>query len=141
MAFTREQDTHGWHLATGRRLALDRAAARVSRGLAREATPEAGVIADGLSEDVIAAFKVLPGQQGLKLWAPPDAGRPAWSVALNPDDRLFIASVFKGFVLAECLRLEEASFDPRATTPLADQRTSGAALPHREPNPCRIMRA
>ena len=102
------------------------AAARVPRVLAQEATPAAGVIEDGLSEDglseeVIAAFKVLPGQKGLKLWAPPDAGRPAWSAELNPDDRGFIASVFKGFVLAECLRLEEESLDPRGTTPLADQ--------------------
>ena len=62
------------------------------------------MVQDGLSEEIIETFKGLPGQQGLKLWAPPDAGRAAWSVEVNPDERLFIASVFKGFVLAECLR-------------------------------------
>ena len=74
-----------------------------------------------MSEEIIEVFKGLPGQQGVMLWAPPDAGRPAWSVELNSDDRLFIASAFKGFVLAECLRLEEESLDPRSKTPLAGQ--------------------
>jgi beta-lactamase class A len=97
------------------------AASLVPRVLAQEATPAAGLVQDGLSEEIIEAFKVLPGQQGLMVWAPPDAGRPAWSVELNPDDRLFIASVFKGFVLAECLRLEEESLDTRGDTPLAAQ--------------------
>ncbi|MDQ3694870.1 MAG: serine hydrolase [Chloroflexota bacterium] len=93
----------------------------VPRVLAQETTPAAEVNRDGLSEEIVEAFTVLPGQKGLRLWAPPDAGRPEWSAALNPDDRLFIASVFKGFVLAECLRREEDALDPRGTTPLAGQ--------------------
>lgn len=97
------------------------AAAGMPRVLAQEATPPAGAIPDGLSEEVIAAFKGLPGQKGLKLWAPPDAGRPAWTAEQNPDDRFFIASAFKGFVLAECLRLEEEALDPLSETPLAAQ--------------------
>lgn len=88
--------------------------------LAQEAAP-ADAVQDGLSEEIIEAFKGLPGQQGVKLWAPPDAGRAAWSVEVNPDERLFIASVFKGFVLAECLRLEEESLDPQSATPLGTQ--------------------
>ncbi|MBA2518732.1 MAG: serine hydrolase, partial [Chloroflexia bacterium] len=94
---------------------------------AQEATPEANQdgaedqAQDGLSQEVVEAFRVLPGQKGLKLWAPPDAGRPEWSVWHDPDEQLFIASAFKGFVLAECLRLEEAALDPRSDTPLAVQ--------------------
>jgi hypothetical protein len=97
------------------------AASRASRVLAQEATPTAGQGQDGLSEEITEALKGLPGQKGIMFWAPPDAGRPAWSVELNPDDRLFIASVFKGFALAECLRLEEESLEARSDTPLARQ--------------------
>ena len=103
------------------------AAGLASPILAQEATPVADQnlvppgIEDGLSQEVVAAFQRLPGQKGLKLWAPPDAGRPEWSAALNPDSWLFIASAFKGFALAECLRLEEESLDPLSATPLAAQ--------------------
>jgi len=97
--------------------------------LAQEATPVAtqgqdqnqNQNQDGLSQEVIEAFKVLPGQKALKLWAPADAGRPDWSATLNPDSWMFIASAFKGTVLAECLRLEEESLDPLSDTPLAAQ--------------------
>jgi beta-lactamase class A len=76
---------------------------------------------DGLSQEVVEAFNTLPGQKGLKLWAPADAGRPEWSAEIEPDRELFIASAFKAFVLAETLRLEEESLDPRGETPLARQ--------------------
>ena len=78
---------------------------------AQDATPtvpldaNVGADQDGLSQEIIEAFKVLPGQKALKLWAPADAGRPEWSATLNPDSRLFIASAFKATALAECLRL------------------------------------
>lgn len=97
------------------------AAALGRRALAQEATPAAGLIQDGLSQEIVESFSVLPGQKALRIWAPPDAGRPAWSAEHNPDDQLFIASAFKGFVLAECLRLEEESLDPKDSIPLADQ--------------------
>ena len=96
-------------------------------GAAQEATPVASQdpgrsqTQDGLSQEVVGAFKVLPGQQAMKLWAPADAGRPEWSAALNPGSQIFIASAFKAFVLAECLRLEEEALDPRGDTPLASQ--------------------
>lgn len=76
---------------------------------------------DGLSQEIIEAFRVLPGQPGLQLWAPPDAGRPAWSAEVNPDQQFFIASAFKGFVLAEYLRQAEDALDPHSKTPLAAQ--------------------
>ena len=97
------------------------AAPGMPRVMAQEGTTTADAVPDGLSQEVIEAFKGLPGQKGLKLWAPPDAGRPAWSAEHNPDDRFFIASAFKGFVLAECLRLEEEALDPLSETPLAAQ--------------------
>jgi len=103
------------------------AASFAPSAVSQEATPDANQdrdqyhTPDGLSQEIVEAFKVLPGEKGLKLWAPADAGRPEWSAALNPDSLHFIASVFKGFVLAECLRLEEESLDPRGDTSLAAQ--------------------
>ncbi len=91
------------------------------RTLAQEATPAADQALDGLSAAILEAYKGLPGQQGLMFLAPPDAGRPAWSLTLNADDRFFIASVFKALALAECLRQEEAQLDPASETPLAAQ--------------------
>ncbi len=89
--------------------------------LAQDATPGTEQALDGLSAAILEAFKGLPGQQGLMFLAPPDAGRPAWSLELNADDRFFIASVFKAFALAECLRQEEALLDPASDVPLAAQ--------------------
>ena len=93
------------------------------RARAQESTPVAGPgpDQDGLSQELVEAFKVLPGQKGLKLGAPADAGRPEWSAEIEPSGDFFIASVFKGFVLAETLRLEEESLDPRGDLPLAAQ--------------------
>jgi beta-lactamase class A len=91
--------------------------------LAQSATPVADhdQALDGLSAAILEAYKGLPGQQGLMFLAPPDAGRPAWSLELNADNRFFIASVFKAFALAECLRQEEAQLDPASATPLGIQ--------------------
>ena len=71
---------------------------------AQDATPVADEAMDGLSAAILEAYKGLPGHQGITVLAPPDAGQPAWSVEHNADDRFFIASVFKAFALAECLR-------------------------------------
>lgn len=49
---------------------------------------------DGLSADIIEVFQTLPGTKGLKLWAPPDAGRPAWEATLNAEHQFFVASAF-----------------------------------------------
>ncbi len=99
-----------------------------SPALAQEATPiVAPPITDGLSAAVIEEFQRLPGQKGLRFWAPPDAGRPAWSAEIDPGQRLFIASAFKGFVLAECLRQLEADIDPKSSTPPEAQFAAGLA--------------
>ena len=76
---------------------------------------------DGLSVEIIEAVSALPGTKALTLWAPPDAGRPAWSATLNAESLLFIASAFKTFVLVEYLRQLEDALDPISATPLADQ--------------------
>jgi beta-lactamase class A len=117
-------------LRAGATVASTFGAAAVGRSaLAQDVIPVAGPSQDGLSQEIIESFSVLPGQKALRLWAPPDAGRPAWSAEHNPDDQLFIASAFKGFVLAECLRLEEESLDPRSSVPLSDQLAARLAQP------------
>ena len=93
---------------------------------AQVATPVAETIGeepaqDGLAIEVIELLDALPGTKALKFWAPPDAGRPAWSATLQPDRELVIASAFKVFVLAEYFRQTEESFDPTAETPLGVQ--------------------
>ena len=76
---------------------------------------------DGLSVEVIELFDALPGTKALAFWAPPDAGRPAWSASSQGDRQLVIASAFKGFVLAEYLRQAENGLDPTSSTPLFAQ--------------------
>ena len=99
----------------------------LDRVLAQEATPvttttiEDELAQDGLAVEVLTAFKSLPGTKSLKFWAPPDAGRPAWSAAFDADRELVIASAFKVFVLAEYLRQAEETLDPMAAAPLAVQ--------------------
>jgi beta-lactamase class A len=95
----------------------------LDRVLAQNATPVPTTIGeelmqDGLSVEVIELFDALPGTKALKVWAPPDAGRPAWSAVVDADRELVIASAFKVFVLAEYLRQAEAMLDPAASTPL-----------------------
>jgi beta-lactamase class A len=99
----------------------------LNRVLAQDATPVTTnpigeeLTQDGLAVEVIELFDSLPGTKALKVWAPPDAGRPGWSTAVNADRELVIASAFKVFVLAEYLHQAEAALDPAAPTPLAVQ--------------------
>src|SRR5215210_6553026 len=98
----------------------------LNRVLAQDATPVSTTIGeeltqDGLAVEVIELFDALPGTKALKVWAPPDAGRPGWSAVVDADRELVIASAFKAFVLAEYLRQAEATLDPTASTPLAVQ--------------------
>jgi beta-lactamase class A len=82
---------------------------------AQEATPVSDpTVTDSLSVEILQTFRMLPGTHDLKVWAPAMAGGPEWSVAQNPDEQMFIASAFKGFVLAEALRQVEAAADPAA---------------------------
>lgn len=93
---------------------------------AQAATPISdAAITDGLSVEILQAFRDVPGTLGLKLWAPEDAGRPAWSVEHNANEKLFIASAFKGFVLAEALRQVEEGVDSSSSTPPEAQIAAG----------------
>jgi beta-lactamase class A len=109
--------------AGGIGLAASLAGTGLAPAQAQEATPTANAdsVQDSLSAEIIEAVSPLPGTVALKLWAPPDAGRPAWSASLNADRLVFIASAFKGFVLAEVLRQAEGALDPRSATPLTAQ--------------------
>lgn len=111
--------------ASGLGIAAGLGGSPLSPVLAQEATPTAAIAAapaeDGLSVDVIELFDALPGTKGIKFWAPPDAGRPAWSATHHADRELVIASAFKVFVLAEYLRQAEETLDPTASAPLEVQ--------------------
>ena len=96
---------------------------------AQDATPTTTIAEttaqDGLSVEVIELFRSLPGTKGVKFWAPPDAGRPAWSATLEADRELVIASAFKPFVLTEYLRQAEETVDSTASEPIAAQLEEG----------------
>ena len=52
----------------------------------------------------LALFDGLPGTLGMRVYAPPANGDTGLDVSRNAGQQLFIASAFKGFVLAETLR-------------------------------------
>jgi beta-lactamase class A len=53
---------------------------------------------------VLANFEGLPGKQAVKIWAPAANGRPEFLVAQNADQKLFVGSAIKAFVLCERMR-------------------------------------
>lgn len=59
-------------------------------------------------EDIVQRFLSLPGEKAVKIFAPAAAGKPAYSVELNSNTTLFVASAFKTFVLGEALRLADS---------------------------------
>jgi beta-lactamase class A len=61
-----------------------------------------------LAADVIAPFRTLPGQKGIKFWSPGTRRKREFLATLNPEGRLFCASSFKAFVLCEILRQLDA---------------------------------
>lgn len=61
----------------------------------------------GVGRAIVDEFNRLPGTKGLKIWAPADRGRE-FTVSIEPEQALFCASSFKGFVLAKYLRQVEA---------------------------------
>src|ERR687891_27061 len=61
-----------------------------------------------LAHRIVAEFRRLPGRKGLKILAPAGDDAREFEVAIRPQDALFVASAFKGFVLAEYLRQVEA---------------------------------
>jgi beta-lactamase class A len=61
-----------------------------------------------LARRIVAEFRRLPGRKGLKILAPAVDDAREFEVAIRPHDALFVASAFKGFVLAEYLRQVDA---------------------------------
>jgi beta-lactamase class A len=107
--------------AGGLTMAASLAAAPHERAVAQAPGLDLAPNQDGLSADIIEIFQSLPGTKGLKLWAPPEAGRPAWQATLNAEQEFFIASAFKAFVLAAYLLQAEDDLDPADAAPLRDQ--------------------
>lgn len=61
----------------GLAMATSLGAAPFERVAAQETDLKLDPNQDGLSAEIIEIFKTMPGTKALKLWAPPDAGRPA----------------------------------------------------------------
>jgi beta-lactamase class A len=61
-----------------------------------------------LAHRIVAEVRRLPGRKGLKILAPAVDDAREFEVAIGPRNALFVASAFKGFVLAEYLRQVEA---------------------------------
>ena len=60
-------------------------------------------------EQIVARFSQLPGDKGMKIFAPDAKGKKAFVAQLNSNQRLFAASSIKTFVLCEALRQAEAA--------------------------------
>jgi beta-lactamase class A len=65
--------------------------------------------ASGIAGQIKAMFSNLPGTCTLRIWAPAAAGAQEFSVGIHPDKRVFVASAFKGIVLAARLNTLDSS--------------------------------
>jgi len=61
------------------------------------------------SNDIVGLFDDLPGDKGIKIFAPAVSGKPQFLLELNSSKRLFVGSAIKTFILAEALRQAEAT--------------------------------
>lgn len=61
------------------------------------------------SREILAQFKDVPGEIGIKIHAPAVHGRPELLVESNASKRMFIGSAFKSFVLCEALRQADSA--------------------------------
>lgn len=61
----------------------------------------------GSRSGIAKLFDGLPGDLGLKIYAPSQRGRPGFSMQMNPGKVLFAASAIKTFALCEALRQAE----------------------------------
>jgi beta-lactamase class A len=59
---------------------------------------------DDLSRKVLALFEPLPGKTSLLVWSPAAGNAPELTIRQHPDERMFVGSAFKAFVLCERLR-------------------------------------
>jgi beta-lactamase class A len=72
-----------------------------------------------LAAEIVALFAPLPGSKSIKIVAPAIGNRRAFAAELDPGLPLFCASSFKGYVLGEALRQNEASNGDITKTMLA----------------------
>ena len=71
-----------------------------------------------LATEIVGLFEPLPGTKSIKILAPATHNRREFASELNPGLPLFCASSFKGYVLCEALRHNEASNGDLARTEL-----------------------
>ena len=87
-----------------RRTFLAAAATASVAALPMTARPAQAECEPGYAEEIIRLFDRLPGDKGIKIFAPGREGRRDLLVDLNPHKRLFVASTIKTFILCERLR-------------------------------------
>ena len=71
-----------------------------------------------LAAEIVSLFKPLPGSKSIKILAPAIPNRREFAAELDPGLPLFCASSFKGYVLGEALRQNEALNGDLAKTQL-----------------------
>jgi hypothetical protein len=90
-------------MSHSRRAFIKAAAATVGTApLALAATPMIGE--EMTPEEVICLFDHLPGEKGIKIFAPAANGKAEFLAQWNASTRMFVASAIKTFVLCEALR-------------------------------------
>jgi beta-lactamase class A len=75
-----------------------------SAGLLLQSASARGQTNSDIVAQVKRLFRRLPGINTLKIWAPATSGTDEILVVLHPSQRVFVASAFKGYVLAACLK-------------------------------------
>ena len=111
-------------MAPSRRTFLAGSAAAAAVGVATTgqagpASSDSGSSYSKLAAEVVSLFEPLPGSKSIKILAPATHNRREFAAELDPELPLFCASSFKGYVLGEALRQNEASKGNIATTQLA----------------------
>ena len=105
-----------------RREFLAGAAGAAAIGMVPSALPAMGAARDAASPDaILALFKSLPGEVGVKIEAPAVGGKPELVVASNASKMMFVGSAIKSFILCEALRQADS---PKVVPTIATQQLS-----------------
>jgi beta-lactamase class A len=79
-----------------------------SAGLLLQSANARGQTTSDIVGQIKRLFRPLPGINTLKIWAPATSGTDEILVVLHPSQRVFVASAFKVYVLAACLKALDA---------------------------------
>jgi beta-lactamase class A len=79
-----------------------------SAGLLLQSTNAQAQTTSDIAAQIKGLFRRLPGINTLKIWAPATSDTDEILVVLHPSQRVFVASAFKCYVLAACLKALDA---------------------------------